>query len=280
MLWVAWAGLRTVFGPAAAALESSAGGARGLLEMMRHPGAHLIIGQVAPRDVQERATLMGSRLRHVVQANVETLRKARPAWRGSDEQVIDRAVGLLWVAHPATVQAAALVMQEWLAQPTVRDDLHRRARALGPGVWDDAPFRHAVKTAAVQALQRRPPFPLLVRDVPRDTSFGIDDTRQASLAAGSPAVVLPVAAMAEAARAGRCPFHPERPPPVADRPFGLVFGMGRRDCIGQDHAIETVTSGLIGLLTLPALTWADPVWRRMGYDGPIIVRMRLRPRTA
>jgi hypothetical protein len=280
MLWVAWGGLRTVFGPAAAALESSAGGARALFELMRHPGAHLIIGQVAPRHVQARSTLMGSRLRHVVQANLATLRDARPGWQGSDEQIIDRAVGLLWVAHPATVQAVALVMQEWLGQPQVLHGLHSRARALGPGIWEDASFRHAVKTAAGQALQRRPPFPLLVRDVPRKTSFGIDDTRQASLKAGSHAVVLPVAAMAEAAQAGGCPFHQQQPKTGPDGSFGLVFGMGRRDCIGQNQAIETVTSGLIGLLALPPLTWADPVWRRMRYDGPIIVRMRLRPRAA
>lgn len=280
MLWVAWAGLRTVFGPAAAALEASAGGTRGLLELMRHPGAHLIIGQVAPHEVQERATLMGSRLRHVVQANVATLRKARPGWRGSDEQIIDRSVGLLWVAHPATVQAGALVMQEWLAQPDVLDELQRQAHALGPDVWDDTSFRQAVKTAAVQALQRRPAFPLLVRDVPRDASFAIDDTRQASRKAGLKVVVLPVAAMAAAAKSGGCPLHQHRTPLDPQGAFGLVFGMGRRDCIGQNHAIETVTSGLIGLLTLPALTWADPAWRRIGYDGPIIVRMRLRPRAA
>jgi hypothetical protein len=62
--------------------------------------------------------------------------------------------------------------------------------------------------------------------------------------------------------------------------LGLVFGLGQRSCIAGDHAIETLTSGLIGLLTLGPLTWAEPRWRRMRYDGPIIVRMRLREQTA
>jgi|694.fasta_scaffold137835_2 hypothetical protein len=286
MLWVTWGGLRTVFGdPAANALESTAGGARSLFEMMRHPGAHLIIGSFAPPRVQERATRMGTRLRQVVQANIGALRSGPPAWQtGSDQEIIGRAVGLLWVAHPATVQAAALVMQEWLSEPALMTELCQHARTRGAEVWSDASFRNRVRHEAAQALKRRPPFPILARDVPRDASFAIDGVRRASPKAGASIKIWPVTAMAEVEddvrRRGGCPRDGKDPLAALDQPLGLVFGLGQRSCIAGDHAIETLTSGLIGLLTLGPLTWAEPRWRRMRYDGPIIVRMRLREQTA
>ncbi len=71
-----------------------------------------------------------------------------------------------------------------------------------------------------------------------------------------------------------CPFH-AGPDVLPSGPYHLVFGLGPRHCIAQDHVVEILTSALAGLLTLERLT----VGRRrcggaMRYDGPIISRMR------
>jgi len=56
----------------------------------------------------------------------------------------------------------------------------------------------------------------------------------------------------------------------------LMFGYGDRQCPAKNHAVTILTSALIGLLTLPRLRWADRRGSRIGYDGPMITRIRLR----
>jgi hypothetical protein len=283
LLGVAWAGLREVFGTAAPALESVPPGAAGdgpdraFFDELRYPGAHLLVGGVAPRPVQQRAERMGEALRARVRLHLAALRAAWCDHHSSDEQVVQRAVGLMWVGHPAMVQAGALVMQEWLQRPAALDALHARAAQLKSEAWTDPEFRGQVKASLVEALRLRPPFPLLNRNVPRPTSFTVAPGRRAIFKAGSTATLLPAGAMAEKLGNDFCPHHRPGAAP-ADPPYQLIFGLGSRSCIASDQVIEILTSAAVGWLTLPRLDWADPWWGRIRYDGPIITRLRLRAR--
>jgi hypothetical protein len=285
MLGVAWAGLREVFGTAAPALESVPPGTAGdgpdlaFFDELRHPGAHLLVGGVAPGSVQRRAERMGEALRARARLHLPALRSAWNDLDTSDEQVVQRAVGLMWVGHPAMVQAGALVMQEWLQRPAALDALHARAAQLREDAWTDREFRQQVKANLVEALRLRPPFPLLTRNVPRPTSFTVAPERRSRFEAGSTTTLLPVAAMAETLGSAFCPHHRPGPGPgPADPPYHMIFGLGARSCIAPHHVIEILTSAAVGLLTLPRLHWADPWWARLRYDGPIVVRLRLRAR--
>ncbi len=286
MVWLAWAGMRGIFGAAAAGLEStapSAGGPasalatyRAFFAEMRYLGAHLVIGGVAPRTVQKRARVAATALRDRVRINLPALRMA---WGASDDGQIERnAVGLLWVGHPATVQAGALVMQELLARPRAYEDLRGQAEGLGGKVWEDDAFRGVVRAHVVEALRFRPPFPVLPRNVPRDTEYDLIGEKRAAAAAGSSISLLAAAGMFDPQMIG-CPhaFQPLRP--ADQRGAGahhLIFGNGPRSCIAQDHVVEILTSAIVGLMTLPRLSWADRWLGRMKFDGPIVTRMRLK----
>lgn len=285
MLWVAWAGMRGIFGSAAGELESTQprdgapvtarAAMRAFFEEMRHPGAHLLVGKVAPADVRRRAIRSARALRRRVHVNLPALRKA---WGAGPDALLKRtATGLLWVGHPATTQSGALVMQELLGRRGAYDSLHRTACGLKAAAWEDSSFRNQVREHVLEALRLRPPFPLLLRDVPRDTAYEAEGDRRVATKAGKPVTLITAAAMADP-DALRSPavFRPGRSMPPAG-PHHLLFGHGPRTCIGADHVVEILTSAMVGLMTLPPLRWAG--WLcRMRYDGPIVVRMRLEAR--
>ena len=278
---VTWAGMRPIFGSAATALEGSPttpDGLRAFYREMRYPGAHLIIGGLASRAVQLRAEVHANALRERVRRHRAAL---SAAWGLPADGLLERtAVGLLWVGHPATVQAGALVMQELLQRPEVHGSLHARVQSLGAAAWDDADCQEAVRQHVIEALRFRPPFPLLLRDVPRDTAYALDGARRTTTPAGKKVAVMSPAAMfdPEAGDAKAvCPFHAGRTA-FPNGPYHLIFGHGTRTCIAQDQVVAILTSALTGLLTLPRLTWADFAWWRLRYDGPIIRRMPLKAR--
>ena len=273
---VAWAGMRPIFREAADALEEAPATPQAwqaFFREMRYPGAHLIVGGLATRAVQLRAEVHANALRARVRRHAAAL---STAWGLPNDALLERtAVGLMWVGHPATVQAGALVMQELLQRPEVYGPLHDQGRQLGAGA-----FRLEVRKHVIEALRFRPPFPLLLRDVPRDTAYALDGTRRVATAAGAKVTLVSPAAMFDPEAGDTqavCPFHAGRTS-FPSGPYHLIFGNGPRHCIAQDHVVEILTSALTGLLTLERLTWADMAWRRMRYDGPIISRMRLKVR--
>jgi cytochrome P450 len=276
-----WAGMRPIFRDAADALEGAPAtpeALRAFFMEMRYPGAHLIIGGLASPAVQRRAEDHANALRARVRRHLLAL---SAAWGHPADALLERtAVGLLWVGHPATVQAGALVMQELLQRPAVYGPLHDEAARLGESAWTDAAYRLTVRQHVIEALRFRPPFPMLLRDVPRDTEYTLDGKRRLATAAGARVTLVSPAAMFDpegAAAASVCPFHAARAPGPAG-PYHLIFGHGPRSCIAQDQVVEILTSALTGLLTLPRLTWRDFGGWRMRYDGPIISRMRLKAR--
>lgn len=287
MVHVVWRALRRAFGPSGIAIAESPSVApdlpsRNFVEEVRALGAQLIIGSVAPERVRSDADRRGSELNGRV-------KDARPAlgrwWSVEDpakKDFVERnAVGMLWVAHPATVQAGALCMQELFERRAVLASLSQHAQSLGDRVWSDAGFRQLLSDHVLELLRFRPPFPILVRDVPRDTWFDVDrGVPPASAPAGSQVTILPIGALfdrdamepgsqdADAYQPGRKFRNPE------DRL--LMFGLGERSCIAKDQVVAMLVSALSGLLTLPELRYAGSWLSRIAYDGPTIKSMRLR----
>lgn len=126
-------------------------------------------------------------------------------------------------------------------------------------------------------MRFRPVFPLLARDVPRETEFESGARRNPTCPAGSSVGLMSIAAL----------FDGRGVPDVGayrgDRAVGgvpppwqtFMFGFGDRRCPAQEPAVAILGSALIGLLRLPRLRWADAWPRRIGYDGPMICRMNL-----
>jgi len=288
MVWVVWAGMRGIFGPAAKAIEdtpptsgSQCGQPVHMAEFfreMRYPGAHLIVGQKAPSQIQERAEASAGALNARVSVNLAAIRAAWGA-EGSDAKLHRNAVGLMWVGHPATTQAGALVMQELLGRPKAYGDLLREAQALGERAQVDTRFRDVVRSHVIESLRFRPPFPILHREVLRDTEYELPDGRRRTTRAGCPMTLLGVGAMFDHDAISRAEvYDPSRPLDQRGDAEGhyFIFGHGARACPAQDHVVEILTSALMGLLMLPRLTWADRWFGRIRYDGPIITRLRLK----
>jgi len=170
-------------------------------------------------------------------------------------------------------------MQELLARrrdQKVVEFVNRVRRHDDP--WSDAELRNEARAHVLEALRLRPPFPILTREVKRDTLTGANG--EGSVAGGSRYTVMGIGAMSDPAamhdpqayRPGR-KFKDER-----DR--FLMFGWAGRQCPGRDPVVEILASALLGIVRLPRLTWASPWWRRVQFDGPIISGMRLRFRSA
>lgn len=286
MVWVAWSALRQALGAPAAAIEAGQGqkGAtatdatmKPLFTALRSLGAQLIIGAVAPQTVLQRAHRCAAALHGRIDPQDAALHRA---WAGmsppSNSAVLRNAVGLTWVGHPATVQAGALVMQELLSRPALYADL--RNRVAKSQFEPDAPLRSCLRDHVLELLRFRPVFPLLVRDVPRDTGFSAAPDTTCPVKAGSKLAVFALSAMFDA-QALRAPQnycqHRTALHGVDPREQSMVFGQGPRDCIAKDHVLEVLVSALTDLLLLPPLRFADPWFARIRYDGPVISRMRL-----
>ncbi|MGZ8981137.1 MAG: hypothetical protein ACXW2D_10325, partial [Burkholderiaceae bacterium] len=241
---------------------------------LRAVGAQLIIGSVSTRKVRERADRSAAALNRRVLAAYEKfdLRWSAPL-DGGGGAMLRNAVGLMWVGHPATVQAGAQCMQELLARPDHLRTLAQQVRAHGDQAWASREVRTELARHVLELLRLRPPFPILARDVPRDTWFAVHpDVPPGEAHAGSGMKILVAGALASAAgtNAGRyCPGQ------VDPRYSTLMFGHGARACIATDHVVQTLVSALVGLLQLTNLRWGSRL-RRMRYDGPTIERMPLR----
>ncbi|MBS0340510.1 MAG: cytochrome P450 [Proteobacteria bacterium] len=248
-----------------------------MLMNLRYLGAHLIVGPVATERVQERARDSAAAVNAWVRSNIEPLRQAwtHGGFSPEREEVARNVVGMLWVGHPATAQSGALVMQELLARwrdPRVAGFVDRVRRHADP--WADAELREEAKGHVLEALRLRPPFPILTRDVRRDTLTGAGGAGR--VRGGTRYTVMGIGAMSDPAamrepqvyRPGRKFRHEE------DR--YLMFGWGARQCPGRDPVVEILASALLGIVRLPHLQWASPWWRRVQFDGPIISGMRLR----
>lgn len=251
---------------------------------LRYVGAHLIAGAVATEKVQARAMESAARLNAWVRSNIAGLQQDWSAggWAGpvrpvSREAVARNVVGLLWVGHPATVQSGALLVQEIFAQRwnrELRDLVKKIQQDSAP--WTSTTLRSEVRRHVLELLRLRPPFPILHRDVPRDTLYGAEG--RGAIAGGSVLTMFTIGAMSDpAAMTGLrpCKYDPNRQfKDPGDLHF--MFGQGPRPCIAQEQVVEILTSALLGLLQLPGLTWADPWWRRVCYDGPMIRELRVR----
>lgn len=253
-----------------------------LFTALRHVGAHLIVGSTATDRVQVRARQAAAALDAWVRTQLPHIRQAwlpKGTSAPSDDDLVRDAIGLLWVGHPASVQALALTLLDLLPRPAW-DTLSHRARALRAkhtDVWTDAALRAAVRDHVLESLRFRPPFPVLQRSVLRDGHLAGLPTRRVT--GGTAMTLLGLGAMFDrkahppgADPASYCPgrawvHHEDRT---------LMFGLGTRHCIARDQVVEMLTSAVIGLLLLPDPRFADPWWARYRVDGPAIVRMRLR----
>ncbi len=285
LLWVVFRAIAPVFGEVADGLIGEPGGnadqrelQRQFLLEVRYVAGQLFKGSSSPLRVQRRAELSAASLC----ARTKRLsRDIRAAWKlpGScAPDVIERnAMGLAWVSHPVTVQSAALIVQELLGRPGVYRDLRSRAETVGvTKVWHHAGFRDCVRDHVLELMRFRPVFPALVRNVPRATELETGARRNARCRGGGKVTIWSIAAL----------FDPRAVPDsrrfCPHRDWGdesdlrhLMFGYGDRQCPAKDHAVDILTSALIGLLTLPELRFASD-GKAIVHDGPMMSRMRLR----
>ncbi len=268
---IAWQAMGGAFGAALPPLPAG----DPMFVHLRNIGAHLIVGGVATEAVQRRARESAAELTAWTHAHLPALQAAWGLPGATHRDAVARnAVGMMWVGHPATVQSGALLMQELLVRPTV---VRALADAVGQSTdpWRDAPLRDRIGQHVLELLRFRPPFPILQREVPREVRYGADGASRAT--AGVSLTVLVIGALFDpAAHAGSPPdtYDPDR---VFVHPHDrlMIFGGGRRHCIAGEQVVQMLVSALIGLLQLPGVTWADPWWRRLRYDGPSIASARL-----
>ncbi len=281
---VVWAAFERVLGAGAAAIVSNGqqpDGARcpmrTLFAELQTVGGHLIVGDSAPPPIERHAHEQAAFLNARVDASVDALKQSVSSFATESDAAVRRnTVGIMWVGHPGTTQAGALLMRTLLKRPDVYRALREEAASLGDKVWSDEPFRARVREHVLEGLRFFPPFPILTRTVPRDTAFD-DDRRVVSVKAGARVVMSVLNAMFDPA-AVKYPerYWPGRPDSAWSDPENrwLMFGAGPRRCIARKHVVEILASALIGLVTMPALRYPMRLgWIR--YDGPIIVGMRL-----
>ena len=280
MVPVAWQPLRRALGAASSEFELEEG--RPLprvVDEIRILGAQLITGSAATPAVRARAEAAADRMNRRVESVLQMLRSEWATKKpGTDGAVLRNAVGLLWVAHPATVQAGALMVQELFGRPRVYAELASRARASGDSRWTDSAFRRVLSDHVLELLRFRPPFPILKRHIPRDTLFDIGTPFPVRVSAGSEMVLLTIGALFDdkaMQNKKAATYEPGRVFLSAPDRY-LMFGLQERACIAQSQVVEILVSALAGLLALPHLNWADAWWSRMKYDGPIVSELRLR----
>jgi cytochrome P450 len=285
LVWVAWRALGRVFpGQAKQIAEGGdpAGGeerARRFFLELRYLGAHLLVGAVAPAAVQGRAQASACALNGRIDSSVlaiETAWQAKGQAGGRDRQQCRRnAIGINWVGHPATVQAGALVLRELFSRPRLHRALAGDARALGAKAWTDPAFRDHLRRHVLELLRFRPVFPILTRDVPRDTWFEPAPGCFRRAKAGAGFRVFTVGAMFDRSVIAEPQLYlPDRAYQEAGDAY-LNFGLGDRACPARHHVVEILTSALAGLLQVPGLRYAAAGRKRIACDGPVISHLRL-----
>ena len=287
LMWVVFHAMKPLFGSATDAVvagwaNASAHGAvdeglqRQYMLEIRYVAGQLLAGGLATLDLRRRAESCGDAL----QARIERVSgRIGTAWgvKSASRDIERNAVGLAWISHPVTVQSGALVVQELLGRPQVYEQLWARARSLGDCVWTDAGFRKDVRDNVLELMRFRPIFPLLARDVPRDTELQTGARQNAMCPGGGKVSLLSIAALFDPSvdrDIGR--FCPNRDWGSDDPLRYLMFGYGYRQCPARDHAVHILTSALIGLLTLPRLQLARGEGKAITYDGPLMLSMRMR----
>jgi cytochrome P450 len=283
LMWIAFHAIQPVFGTAASEVAAGAGGnvndaglQRQYLLEIRYVAGQLLAGNLSTLDVQRRAEVRADSLRTRI-AGVSN--DIRGAWSVSSPfEFIERnAVGLAWISHPVTVQSGALVVQELLSRPKVYRTLRSLAAEAGDRVWDDSCIRKNLRDHVLELMRFRPIFPLLARDVPRDTEFETGGRTNAQCRGGGSVAIWSIAALFDPRAvpdSGR--FCPHRNWGSEDGLRWLMFGYGHRQCPAKDYAVEILTSALIGLLTLPELRLAHDDGNAITYEGPLMSRMRVR----
>ena len=282
LMWIAFHAISPVFGTAANSVAVGAGGSvtdiglqRQYLLEIRYVAGQLLAGSSSTLRVQRRAELCADSLSARIAGVSGQLQNA---WGVSNSKVIERnAVGLAWISHPVTVQSGALVVQELLSRPEVYRTLRSRAANIGaPRVWQDNSFRECVRNHVLELMRFRPIFPLLARDVPRDTEFETGGRRNAQCPGGGQVAIWSIAALFDPrAVSDSRRFCPHRDWPDEDLRW-LMFGYGDRRCPAREYAADILTSALIGLLTMPELRLARDDGKAIIYDGPLMSRMRVR----
>lgn len=283
---VAWRPLRRPLGPAVGSIASADVRALGddkpgdeFVGDLRNLAAQLIAGSDATPRVRARVEASAARLNQCVNQEMPALQqKWRHTNSGDSASILRNAVGFLWVSQPVVVQAGALMMQELLGRRRVYDKLALRARSLGARAWTDPDFRGLLARHVLELLRFRPPFPILKRDVVRDTLFDVGTAFPVHAKGGSGLLVLNIGAMFDDSATRRSDAALYRPGRKFKDPHDayMIFGKGERACIAQRHGVEILVSALVGLLMLPRLRWADPWYARIRYDGPAISSLRLR----
>ena len=281
---VAWRSMQRCFGGAGDALVRGGPGAisaedvekQHLLDL-RHVGAHLLVGSIATAAVQSRAEAAAAALNARVAARTGLLREALGArLQGRSDAALRRnATGLMWVAHPATVQAGAHLVLELLARPALHAQLRQAVQQAGSSAWLDEPLRARLGSVVLELLRFRPPFPLLSRDVPRDACFDSGDERPAHAKAGRSMTLMVIGALFDP-RAVDDParFNPDRVWRDAEDPY-MVFGFGHRSCPAKHHVLQMAVSMLIGLLMLPRPCRLARGREALVYDGPAMSHMHM-----
>lgn len=283
LMWIVFRAIQPVFGTAADKVAAGAGGnvndpgiQRQYLLEIRYVAGQLLAGSLSTLRVQRRAeACAGSLLARIkgVSSDIQT------AWSLPDppEDIERNAVGLAWISHPVTVQSGALVVQELLSRRKDYENLRSMAKKIGDRVWTDEGFRKSVYHHVLELMRFRPIFPLMARDVPRDTEFETGGRRNAVCPAGGKVTLVSIGALFDR-RAVRQPgrFCPHRDWGSQEGLRWLMFGYGTRQCPAREHAVDILTSALIGLLTMPELRLASDDGKAIAYDGPLMSRMRVR----
>ena len=293
LVFVAWAGLSGIFdGAALQAIEGNApGGERDaalqtLFLELRQVGGHLVVGgKTAPRQVQVRAGACAAALNLRVERALPAIESA---WRGCPRAAATarrQAVGLMWVGHPAMVQAGAFVFQELRARDSVYAELRAKVQRLGGSAYADATLREEMLGHVLECLRHRPPFPVLPRLVLHDAELQLGDKpakkkKPARPIAAGQSVVLAIVAALHGVDWGD-QYCPDRALALWKKGVDAlpIFGLGPRNCIAREQVVEVLVSAVIGLLQLPELVYADGWWGRVRYDGPIITRLRVKMKT-
>ena len=277
-----WRTMKRSFGTAGDALAQGLSGAdperveHQLFLELRHVAAHLVVGGVATPAVQARAEEAGHALnRRVGARQQEVFQALAPRLPACSHADIHRnTVGLMWVSHPVAVQAGVHLMVELLRRPDWHMKLREQARTA-PEPWLNEDLRKTVREVVLELLRFRPVFPLVARAVPRDAGFDAGDVRPATASAGRSMLLMVIGAMFDPAATERPgEFRPGREWIRGDDDRYLVFGFGDRRCPGQEHALEMLTSLVIGLLLLPHPCRLAHR-KALVYDGPAVAHLHL-----
>ena len=281
-MWIVFRAMDPLFGSATDRVAAGAHGnvndpglQRQYLMEIRYVAGQLLAGSSATLRVQRRAELCADALRARIAGVSNDIQRA---WKVPASPDLERnAVGLAWISHPVTVQSGALIVQELLERPEVHRDLRAKAAHLGAAVWQDDNFRALVRNHVLELMRFRPIFPLLARDVPRDTEFETGARRNATCPGGGKMTVLSIAAMFDTlAVPDSEQFCPSRNWGNQEDLRWLMFGYGTRQCPARTYAVEILTSALIGLLILPELQLTDPESKAITYDGALMSAMSVR----